>query len=58
MQQSDRSRHDDDEDNVSIPHSPSSKALAPYAPKSEAEDLTLQELVNYCEYIGWRWIYC
>lgn len=48
-----RSCHDDDdEDNVLIPRSPSSKALAPYLPKTEAEDLTLQELVNYCKYLG------
>ena len=50
------SQDGDDEDNISIPQSPSSKAITPYTPKSEAEDISLQELVNYCEYLDLSWI--
>jgi hypothetical protein len=38
-----------EEDDDWIPRSPSSKAVTPYTPRSEAEDLSLQELINYCE---------
>jgi hypothetical protein len=41
---------DEDAEMIAVPHSPSSKALVPFTPRSVAEDHTLQELVNFCKF--------